>query len=241
MSKAGIQLDQYVAVCMFGGSDCDITRDFRRLFHPYYFNCYTYNDPLSAAATQTGNKMPWSAPGLNSGLSVVVLTGSGMVTRNDVARMLPGLYDTGTATAGADGVRVIVHPPSVLPLPLEEGFDVPPGFSVSLGVRPKRNVRIGLPYGDCVDHNPLFNRTGTGNDSDGYHVTYRQVVCQQMCTQKYVTQECGCLDETLPSLLGVDLPPCRSSDHFPVTCSHHVDEHCIDALLVQHRRVRCVS
>ena len=98
-----------------------------------------------------------------------ILTGSGMVTRNNIARMLPGLYDTGTATAGADGARVIVHPPNVLPLPLEEGFDVPSGFSVSLGVRPKRNVRIGPPYGDCVDHNPLINATGTGNGRD--HVT----------------------------------------------------------------------
>jgi len=51
LSKAGIQLEQYVAICIFGGSDCDITRDFRRLFHPYYYNCYTYNDPLSSPAT----------------------------------------------------------------------------------------------------------------------------------------------------------------------------------------------
>ena len=78
---------------------------------------------------------------------------------------------------------MIVHPPNVLPLPLEEGFDVAPGFSVSLGVRPKRNVRVGAPYGDCVDHNPLFNATGNGD-----HVTYRQVVCQQMCTQDHVSK-----------------------------------------------------
>jgi len=157
-----------------------------------------------------------------------------MVTRNNIARMLPGLYDYGTATAGADGARVIVHPPDVLPLPLEEGFDVPSGFSVSLGVRPKHNVRIGPPYGDCVDHNPLFNGNGTGRG----HVTYRQVVCQQMCTQKYVTETCGCSDETLPSLAGVNLPPCRSTEHFPVTCSHHVDDNCVEALLVQYRRIR---
>jgi len=184
--------------------------------------------------------MPWLAPGLNSGLSVVVLSGSGMTTRNPVARTLPGLYDFGTATAGAEGVRVIVHPPDVLPLPLEEGFDVPPGFSVSLGIRPKRNVRIGPPYGDCVDHNPLFRDVGAGNGPFGDHVTYRQVVCQQLCMQSYVTKECGCVDETLPSPAGVDLPSCRSTDHFPVTCSQSVDSDCVDALLVQYRRIRCV-
>ena len=99
-----------------------------RLFHPYYFNCYTYNDPLSSSAANdlrpesaTPSQMPWLSPGLNSGLSVLALTGSGILTRNTFARILPGLYDTGTATAGADGARVIVHPPNVLPIPLEEG------------------------------------------------------------------------------------------------------------------------
>jgi len=120
-----------------------------------------------------------------------------MLTRNNVARMLPGIYDFGTATAGADGARVIVHPPNVLPLPLEEGFDVPSGFSVSLGVRPKRNARIGPPYGDCVDRNPLFGSSGTGNGSAGDHVTYRQMVCQQMCTQKYIADECKCMSSSV--------------------------------------------
>ena len=63
-------------------------------------------------------------------------------------------------------------------------------------------MRIGPPYGDCVDSNPLFSAAGSGN---GHHVTYRQVVCQQMCTQKHVTEACGCVDETLPMLAGVDL------------------------------------
>ena len=225
LTKAGIQLEQYVAICVFGGSDCNIKRDFRHLLHPYYFNCYTYNHPLYSRTTDhlsssswSKHNVPWLSPGLNNGLSVVVLTGSGMMTRNHNVRMLPGLYDIGTATAGADGARVIIHPPNVVPLPLEEGFDVPSGFSVSLGVRPKRNARIGPPYGNCVDHNPLSNKTGTGNGLAGDHVTYRQMVCQQMCTQKYVAEECGCLDEALPSLTDVDLPSCSSSDHFPVTC-----------------------
>jgi len=66
LSKAGIRLEQYVAICIFGGSDCNITRDFQRLFHPYYYNCYTYNDPLSSTAasnlhSSSQNKMPWPA------------------------------------------------------------------------------------------------------------------------------------------------------------------------------------
>jgi len=69
--------------------------------------------------------------------------------------------------------------------------------------------------------------------------------CQSKCCNSsateadHVSKECGCLDETLPSLTGVDLPPCHSTDHFPVTCSHHVDDRCVEALLVQYGRIRC--
>ena len=42
LARAGIQLEQYVAICVFAGSECNMTRDFSRLPHPYYFNCYIY-------------------------------------------------------------------------------------------------------------------------------------------------------------------------------------------------------
>jgi len=67
----------------------------------------------------------------------------------------PGLYDAGGATAGSDGVRVMIHTSDVIPFPLAEGFDVPPGFTASLSVRPRRNERIGPPHGNCIDKDPF--------------------------------------------------------------------------------------
>ena len=89
--------------------------------------------------------------------------------------VLAGLYDVGGATAGSEGVHVIIHPPDVCPIPLAEGFDVPPGYTASLSVRPRRNERIGPPHGDCIDSDPFAG-------SAKPHV-YRQMLCQQRCIQ----------------------------------------------------------
>ncbi|MCU0689177.1 MAG: amiloride-sensitive sodium channel family protein, partial [Phycisphaerales bacterium] len=148
ISGAGIQLEQYVARCFMGGVQCNLTRDFHQFFDQYYFNCYTYDPLASASGRSFDDNLPWLSPGLDNGLTIVVLTGSGMLKWNPNANVIPGLYDMGSATAGADGVRVMIHAPDVVPFPLAEGFDVPPGFSVSFGIRPRRNVRIGPPHGD---------------------------------------------------------------------------------------------
>jgi len=94
LSNASIKLQQYVASCSLGGLPCNITRDFSLMFHPYYYNCYTYHKPRSpsaSAAPESPNDadeegeekdLPWLMPGLDNGLSVVVLTGSGMLDKN---------------------------------------------------------------------------------------------------------------------------------------------------------------
>jgi len=122
--------------------------------------------------------LPWLMPGLDNGLSMVVLTGSGMLHRikGKVGFVPPGLYDAGGATAGSDGVRVIIHPSDVMPIPLAEGFDVPPGFTASLSVRPRRNKRIGPPHGDCIDYDPFL-------PASEQPAVYRQIACQQRCLQ----------------------------------------------------------
>ena len=110
LSDVGIKLRQYIATCSLGGLPCNITRDFKLMFHPYYFNCYTYRRPTAQHCTpkvtrgeqcdgSSENDLPWLTPGLDNGLSVVVLTGSGMVDRikGEVGFVPPGLYDAGGA------------------------------------------------------------------------------------------------------------------------------------------------
>jgi Amiloride-sensitive sodium channel len=223
-----------------GGVTCNRTRDFLRFFNQYYFNCYTYTG-LRPSGTTDSEELQWLPPGLDSGLTMVVLAGSGMLKPNEYANLIPGIYDLGSAIAGADGVRVIIHPPDVVPFPLAEGFDVPPGFSTSFGVRPRRNVRIGPPHGDCVSNNPFDTES---------HVRrpYRQLVCQKQCIQSYVKAECGCLDEMLlrpPSDYEENYDGttmmCHSTELFPKTCATDPSPDCFKALLDQYDRVQCAK
>jgi len=242
LSEVGIKRDQYVASCSLGGLPCNMTRDFSESFHPYYFNCFKYykqaDHQHEARNGDDGNSeddLPWLMPGLDNGLSVVVLTGSGMLDTNKgkMEFTLPGLYDAAGVTAGSDGVHVMIHPPDVVPFPLAEGFDVPPGFTASLGVRPRRNKRIGPPHGDCIDQDPFSTYSGV----------YRQMACQQRCLQQHVLRKCNCYDESLPvEYPDPNIPLCRKID-LPAQCSQSPEDvgPCIEALLTWHKRLKCTK
>ena len=117
--------------------------------------------------------------GIENGWSAVVLTGSGMLDKNDDIRVLPGLHETRSAVAASEGFRVVVHPPDTQPFLFAEGYDVPPGYSASLGVRPRRNIRIGPPHGACAWTNPFDADRGddAGVDEGDGTDRRRQIVC----------------------------------------------------------------
>ena len=45
-----------------------------------------------------------------------------------------GTYYSFSNVGNAAGVRVVVHPPNSRPSPMDQGFDVPPGYSSSVGL-----------------------------------------------------------------------------------------------------------
>ena len=136
--------------------------------------------------------------------------------------MLPGLHESQSAVSASEGVRVVVHPPDTEPFPFAEGFDVPPGFSASFGVRPRKNVRIGQPYGHCHERNPFDNGAG------GRRRQYRGIACQKMCLQSHIIRKCNCSDASLPALPGTNVISCRQSDAFPASCMHQASIHCLN-------------
>ena len=52
-------------------------------------------------------------------------------------------------SGNAAGVRVVVHERETMPSPATEGFDIPPGFSTSIGMRVSKRERLGKPHGSC--------------------------------------------------------------------------------------------
>ena len=176
-----------------------------------------------------------------------------MLHKNEDLRVLPGLHETRSAVAASEGFRVVVHPPDTQPFLFAEGYDVPPGYSASLGVRPRRNTRIGPPHGNCSWTNPFDtgvnddnDRTEDGNNNVGGRRQlgrrYRGITCQKMCLQSHVVAECHCYDSSLPLLpnLTADrIKPCRRNDEFSDSCMHIVTADCYEALMAMFHRIQC--
>lgn len=78
-----------------------------------------------------------------------------MLDKNIDIDVLPGLHESRSPMSASDGVRVVVHPPESKPFPLTEGYDIPPGFAASLGIKARRNKRISAPYGNCTRVDPF--------------------------------------------------------------------------------------
>lgn len=233
ITQAAIQLNEFMVNCFFGGHYCSFEEDFKQFFDPYYYNCFTYTSRESRESEAVGEIQYSLSEGIENGWSAVVLTGSGMMTKNEELRVLPGLHESKSAVSGSEGVRVVIHPPGTEPFPFTEGYDTPPGFSASFGIRPRLNLRVGQPYGNCTAENP-FNTTSEKR--------YRSISCQKKCLQHHVIQKCGCYDESLPRLENATLdvfPACRNDDDFPDSCMLNGTEECLEILQRVYNRTQC--
>ena len=153
-----------------------------------------------------------------------------MLDKNTEIRVLPGLHESSSPISASEGVRVVIHPPDTEPFPFTEGYDVPPGFSASLGIKPRKNVRIGPPHGKCADHNPF---TPYAEEH------YRSISCQKMCLQSHIIEKCNCTDLSLPKVPNKEVKSCRNLDSFPDSCIFNATEQCLNELLKLSERVHC--
>lgn len=224
ISEVAVQLDGFVVNCHYAGHRCNKTRDIVKFFDPYYFNCFTYSAPGPKELDDS------LAEGIENGWSSIVLSGSGMLDKNSDIRMLPALHEWRSAVAASEGVRVVIHPPNTHPYPFTEGYDVPPGFSASFGIRPRRNIRIGPPHGNCSQDNPL------GDQSE----RYRLMTCQKMCMQRFIAEKCQCLDVGLPKIPKYkDLSWCRDDSNFSDNCMFEASQDCFDEMMKLHKNITC--
>jgi hypothetical protein len=157
-STVGHQAHDFIVHCTFSKTLCSAD-NFSWFASADFYNCYTFNGvdrtvtgDLNATTDGDGasNRPPpliASSTGPESGLSLTfyVENDDGSESNHD------GSYYSFQNTGNAVGVRVTVHAPHTRPNPLDSGFDVPPGFSSSIGLSVTQYRRLGLPYGQCVN------------------------------------------------------------------------------------------
>lgn len=170
------------------------------------------------------------AEGVENGWLAIILSGSGLTEKNNEIRVIPGLQQSRSPVSASNGVRVVIHPKNTTPFPFTEGCDVPPGYSASLAIRARRNIRIGPPHGLCTDINPFYP------ESDK---KYRVIECQKTCVQSWILQECKCLDSGFPTLPNVSAKFCREDDPFPSHCTTQASPQCLDIILRAYKRIKC--
>ncbi len=137
----------------------------------YFFRCITVHAPRDAGGGGVVSE------GVENGLSLIGIFGHRMVdwtqfwATQERPILIAGLQEFNHPLSGDQGARVVVHPPGSRPVPSAEGFNVPPGFSGSLGVHFRKTQNLGEPYGKC-------SREDFRSDPNE---TYRLLPCLRRC------------------------------------------------------------
>ncbi|XP_070542970.1 amiloride-sensitive sodium channel subunit gamma-like [Ptychodera flava] len=181
-ARVGHQNDGLIKECVFNGFNCT-SKDFIPVMNPRYGNCYSFNTGANGTDIRRTSK-----PGPSTGLELTLFI--------EQTEYIPVI----TQNAGA---VVLVHPPDNVPFPEEQGLELSPGFSTSLGVRLSTINRLGGKYSDCfmAGEVPLLY--------EGYN--YSVEACVKTCHQFNLIAECQCYDSTLPHN-NRTIPACVETD-----------------------------
>lgn len=176
----GHDINEILVHCQFNQKKCSPGNFTKHFDGKNYFNCYTFN---SAQDQDPNNKILMHATGPQNGLSMII-----SLDNDDPPLGAFGLYNIHDNIAHSAGIRVQVHAPNTMPSPVDHGFDVPPGFSSSVGLKAVLHSRLSSPYGNCT--------------TEMIHglKEYRNTIfsCLSLCKQEIVIKTCQCKSSGLP-------------------------------------------
>ena len=195
----GHSINNFVINCRFNNRDCG-AQNFSLFFDgKNYYNCYTFNNGYDEEKKKPKEeKLLMHTTGPQNGLSLIL-----SLDNDNAPPGGYGIYDVKNHMAFSAGVRTQVHAPNTMPSPADHGFDVPPGYSTSVGLKAILHSRLPSPHGNC-----------TFTTLEGER-TYRNTLftCFQLCKQKILVKVCGCKTAALPMYketdpFAKDLPFC---------------------------------
>ncbi|GFY68500.1 acid-sensing ion channel 5 [Trichonephila inaurata madagascariensis] len=109
-------------------------------------------------------------------------------------------------TVHIQGAKIIIHDPSEIPSPEEDGFIVGPGYEAIISLKQTILRRLPFPYKDhCVDYK-----------AEGKKYIFNKNDCVRTCIQEHNFASCGCIDQTLAVMN--DLQPCNLTKMEEVCC-----------------------
>ncbi|KAK6180811.1 hypothetical protein SNE40_008796 [Patella caerulea] len=171
------ELKDFMLHCRFNKETCGGS-NFTTSFDGNYYSCFTFNRGNS-------DKILMHSTGPENGLSLIIA-----VDNDNPPLGTYGVYNIDSNILHSAGVRVVVHAPNTMPSPVNHGFDVPPGYSSSIGLKAVLHTRLSEPYGNCS--NSILE------GSENYNNTF--FTCLQLCKQRKIIEKCGCKSSDLPEL-----------------------------------------
>lgn len=124
--------------CQFNQEACSV-ENFTTSFDGNYFNCFTFNGGTPE------KRLLMHATGPQNGLSLIV-----SLDNDEPPLGTYGVYNKDSNILHSAGMRLVVHAPNTMPSPVDHGFDIPPGYSSSIGLKAVLNTRLSQPYGNCT-------------------------------------------------------------------------------------------
>jgi hypothetical protein len=180
MVDIGHSFDDLVLSCRFNNADCGMQNFSRHFDGTTYFNCFTF--------TGSTNQMQ---AGIDHGLSLILSTGD----RSPQQPGSYGIYDITNPSSYGLGIRAQIHSPDTPPIPIYQGFDVPSGYSLNVGLTASLHTTLPFPYGEC---------STSKNQTDKNAV----IICLQQCQQDILIKKCGCKTSALPDAHNSNVPFC---------------------------------
>ncbi|GIY18264.1 acid-sensing ion channel 5 [Caerostris darwini] len=179
----GYRLHHLVTNCNFNSVSCRAD-DFSYFQSIPYGNCYTFN---KASSNHTESKrLAVRKVGQDSGLDLE----------------LDAWLDTYLDFSASAGMRVIVHNADEDPNPVDDGFNIVPGYETQVSLTKVSIQRLPAPYRDrCRDY-----KSTKGN----------QFNCIRECQQEMAREKCGCVDPFLRTDLQASL--CNLTNKSQMSC-----------------------
>ncbi|XP_022258935.1 amiloride-sensitive sodium channel subunit gamma-like, partial [Limulus polyphemus] len=183
-----------LAKCSYESIYCS-HKNFTTFWSFLYGNCFTFN-------TKRGNKshdMIIRTTGTFSGINLWF--GIQVFETNELAEN--GLK-----------LKLIIHSPYIMPDMENDGIDIKPESSLSIGIDQIDYHRLQEPYSE-----------GCYRDDKNVPGSYSRQQCFQKCAQLLSNETCGCGDPTINLPDGV--PPCSIKDAADVCCLDEVKENLV--------------
>ena len=181
VSILGHKKQDFIIGCTFGGHYCTAA-NFTHFIDPNFYNCFTFN------GGGHNKQLKSRSTGPQEGLSMILYLES-----DNGQDDFEGIYHTFSTVGNAAGARIEIHYPNTRPNPTDNGFDVSPGFSTSVGIEVEKKHRLDEPYGPCYEHN--FTETSK--------FVYSSLECLLQCKQRFILEKCGCVSiiDFIPPIL----------------------------------------